>query len=72
MFPQNHLENLQFEITQTAVVVILVEFDKYWIWDEQACLKRPSAVGNLTLAQINHKPVLEARLPKSEEPNNVV
>ena len=28
-------------IAVSVFVVILVEFDKYWIWDEQACLTNP-------------------------------
>ena len=34
-------------IAVSVFVVILVEFDKYWIWDEQACLLLEPALFSL-------------------------
>ena len=38
-------------IAVSVFVVILVEFDKYWIWDEQACLPAPSKKKSVNLCR---------------------
>ena len=35
-----YLQKDSDNIAVSIFVVILVDFEKYWIWDEQACLKR--------------------------------
>ena len=40
-FREKHLENWSWQHCRLNIFAdILVDFDKYWIWDEQACLKK--------------------------------